>query len=256
MSAGEATRFVFDFGRVLFRWRPELLLRQVMPGRAVDDASARHWTDQVFQAYGGDWGEFDRGMLSPDALVQRIAARTGLTPPEVQAVLDAGPDELVPIAETVALVERLRRPGVSMHYLSNMPDPFAEQLERRHAVVRQFDSGLFSSRVRLCKPDPQLFALAAERFGAPPASLVLLDDHPANVDAVPLPAGAPSASSMRSSASANCAGTGSGRTEQRRGRCPAAQQRTPRRGSLNEIIWRCSKSDPGENPALRRPLRA
>ncbi len=181
--AAEPTRFVFDFGRVLFRWRPELLLRQTMPARAIDDDSARHWTAQVFQAYGGDWGEFDRGMLSADALVQRICARTGLTPQEVQAVLDASPDELQPIAETVALVERLRRPGVPMHFLSNMPEPFAEQLERRHAVVRQFDSGLFSSRVQLCKPDPKLFALAAERFGAAPQTLVLLDDHPANVDA-------------------------------------------------------------------------
>ena len=59
------TAFVFDFGRVLFDWQPERLLQRLLPERAFDAASTAHWTSLVFQSYQGDWGEFDRGTVSP-----------------------------------------------------------------------------------------------------------------------------------------------------------------------------------------------
>jgi putative hydrolase of the HAD superfamily len=71
---------VFDFGGVLFRWRPAELLQQVLPQRAPDAEQAAHWVAQIFQSYGGDWGEFDRGTVTVPDLVQRIATRTGLAP--------------------------------------------------------------------------------------------------------------------------------------------------------------------------------
>ena len=45
---------VFDFDRVLFRWRPDALLAEVLPHRATDPEATKHWVEQVFQAYGGD----------------------------------------------------------------------------------------------------------------------------------------------------------------------------------------------------------
>lgn len=177
------TAVVFDFGAVLFRWRPRLLLARCLPTRVTDEASATHWMREVFQDYGGDWGEFDRGHLGPDALVARISARTGLAPAEVRAVVDAVPDELAPIPESVALLESLHARGVPLHYLSNMPGPYADHLERSHPFLHCFASGVFSSRVGLVKPDPAIFALAQARFGRPAADLVFLDDHTVNVDA-------------------------------------------------------------------------
>ena len=175
--------YVFDFGRVLFNWQPEALLQRVLPQRVLDEASAAHWVAQVFQSYGGDWGEFDRGTVEPGDLVQRISGRTGLTPAEVQAVVDAVPASLQPIPASVDLLQRLQQPGKPMFYLSNMPAPYADHLEREHAFVRAFSDGVFSARVKLIKPDPAIFDMASQRFGVAPAELVFLDDHPANVAA-------------------------------------------------------------------------
>jgi putative hydrolase of the HAD superfamily len=175
--------FVFDFGRVLFDWQPERLLQRLLPQRAFDAASTDFWTAQIFQSYGGDWGEFDRGAVSPAEVVQRIAARTGLGRGEVQAVVDAVPDSLLPIPASLALMRRLRQPGQPMFFLSNMPASYADQLEQRHGFVREFDAGVFSARVQLIKPDPAIFQLAAQRFGVAPAELVFLDDHAPNVAA-------------------------------------------------------------------------
>jgi putative hydrolase of the HAD superfamily len=174
-------KLVFDFGGVLFDWRPVELLKRELPGRAVDDAAARHWAAQIFQGYGGDWGEFDRGTVAPGELVERIARRTGLTPSEVQAVIDAVPAELQPVPATVALLGRLRAAGAPLYYLSNMPAPYADHLEAEHEFVGWFRAGVFSSRVQAVKPEPGIFALAAERFDARPEELLFFDDHLPNV---------------------------------------------------------------------------
>jgi putative hydrolase of the HAD superfamily len=178
-----AMRIVFDFAGVLFHWNPLRLVQRELPQHAPDAASSATVVQQIFEGYGGDWGDFDRGTIDASSLVSRIAARTGLQPSEVQAVVEAVPAELSPIDDSVALLARLHERGVRQCFLSNMPAPFAAHLERSHAFMRWFDGGIFSSRVHLTKPDPAIFALAAERFGVPAQDLVFIDDHDANVAA-------------------------------------------------------------------------
>jgi HAD superfamily hydrolase (TIGR01509 family) len=49
--------------------------------------------------------------------------------------------------------------------------------------MRWFDSGVFSSQVRLVKPEPAMFQEARRRFGVPPGELLLVDDFALNVKA-------------------------------------------------------------------------
>ena len=175
--------FVFDFGRVVFRWRPDVLLETALPHRATDAESTRRWVTQVFQSYGGDWGDFDRGLVEPPELARRIAARTGLAEEEVAAVIAQAPQELQPLPDTLAWMRRLHAQGRPLHYLSNMPEPFAAHFERTHDLMAMFQSGVFSSRVKLVKPEPGIFAHAARVFGRAPSQLILLDDHLPNVAA-------------------------------------------------------------------------
>ena len=176
-------KFVFDFGRVVFRWEPEALLRELLPQHAFDATSAAHWTAQVFQSYGGDWGHYDRGSVTPEALVQRIAARTGLRADEVQRVVDGAPRALTPLPDSVALLQRLHAAGRPLYYLSNMPAPMAAYLQATHGFLRLFDDGVFSGRVGHNKPEPAIYDLAARRFGHAVDELVFLDDHGPNVEA-------------------------------------------------------------------------
>ncbi|MFN0185958.1 MAG: HAD family hydrolase [Aquabacterium sp.] len=174
---------VFDFGGVLFHWHPPRLLRRELPHRCPDEAAAQVLVQAFFQSYGGDWGEFDRGSIAPEALVPRIAQRTGLDADEVRRVMDGVPRELAPIDASVALLDRTRRCGLPVYFLSNMPAPYADHLERAHPFVGWFTNGLFSGREGLIKPEPAIFDRAAQRFGQSPASLVFLDDHGPNVEA-------------------------------------------------------------------------
>lgn len=176
-------RVVWDFGGVLFRWDPAALLARTLPLRITAELSAQHWKEQFFLSYRGEWGEFDRGVTTVSEMVPRISRRTGLSEAEVRAVVDAVPDELQPIDDSVRLLGALRERGHRLHYLSNMPAPLAHHLSHRHAFLKLFDSGIYSSHVKITKPDPAIFTLAQQRFGGDPADTLFIDDHPENIEA-------------------------------------------------------------------------
>ncbi|NML13433.1 HAD family hydrolase [Azohydromonas caseinilytica] len=175
-------RLIWDLGAVLLRWRPALLLRQVLPRHVTDEASATAWRRRFF-VEGGEWGAFDRGDLDEPALAHRIARRTGLSEAEVQAVIVAVYEELQPLPESVALLQRFQKQGLRQHYFSNMPASYADHIERHHAFLQHFDGGLFSGRVKRMKPERGFYELAHERFGLEGQSVVFIDDHPENVQA-------------------------------------------------------------------------
>ena len=174
---------VFDFAGVVFSWQPLALLQRVIPQHATDQASARRWAGRIFEDYGGDWADFDRGTVSLDDLVGRIARRTGRAEADARAVVQAVPLDFQPIAGTVDLLQRLRRPSRPLFFLSNMPAPYADHLDRHHPVGQWFGDGVYSGRVQHIKPEPAMFGLAASRFGVAPADLVFFDDVPGNVAA-------------------------------------------------------------------------
>ena len=174
---------VFDVAGVLLQWQPRAMLKREVPHLAHDENSAAHWELQIFENYLGDWGEFDRGRVGVPELVQRIARRTGLDADDVRTVVDAVPNEMQPMTDTVALLHRLADAGHRLHYLSNMPAPYADLLEARNAFFKRFDSGVFSARVHHNKPEPAIYAVAVERFCAAPRDLVFMDDTVGNVHA-------------------------------------------------------------------------
>lgn len=174
-------RVVFDFGAVLFRWRPEVLLQQHLAPRSLSELQAAR--REVLQGYGGDWGEFDLGFIDEAELARRIAARSAWPEPPLRALIKAVPDELRAQPAVLSLLLQLKQRGRPLSFLSNMPRAYADELERRNPLSQWFESGLFSGRVGLSKPDPALYALAAERFGSLPADCLLIDDHPANIAA-------------------------------------------------------------------------
>jgi len=176
---------VFDFGGVLFNWQPSRLIQSVLPQHAGNDEEALALASRVFQSFvpGSDWSEFDRGALSWDEVSARIAGRTGLPQQDVHALMEAIPPHLAPMQATVDWLHRLSNAGACLHFLSNMPRPYADFLTREHAFLRQFRSGVFSCDVRQIKPNADIFETAARQFGEEPSNIVFIDDNIHNVDA-------------------------------------------------------------------------
>jgi len=174
---------VFDFGGVLFRWQPHEFMARLTPQRAQTSADTQALIADFFEGFAGDWGEFDRGVLEPGPLADRIAARTGLELADVRKVIDAIPHELEPLRDTVALLHRVHDAGHALYFLSNMPAAYADHLEANHEFLGLFRAGVFSARVNLIKPDPAIYAHAAQVFGIDPARTLFIDDVAHNVAA-------------------------------------------------------------------------
>ena len=69
---------VFDFGGVLFRWQPRAFLARMLPHRATTPEATEALFASVFQGYGGEWAEFDRGRIEPGPLAHWSAASHSL----------------------------------------------------------------------------------------------------------------------------------------------------------------------------------
>ena len=176
---------VFDFGAVLFQWQPYRLLQECLPELAPDEDSARRVAAQIFESFtpDSDWARFDLGRIAEAELAERIAARIGVQPAQVRRVIDAIPPHLQPQSATVALLKHLKAAGHRLYYLSNMPHPYADHLDRTHGFLRLFTGGVYSGRVLQIKPERAIYDLAAQRFGVPPGGLLFFDDVVANVAA-------------------------------------------------------------------------
>jgi putative hydrolase of the HAD superfamily len=176
-------KVVFDFGGVLFDWRPASFLARLLPAHAPDETSAQALAGSFFQGYGGDWADFDRGTVEVAELAERISRRTGLTLAQVHAVIDAVPHELQPMEKTVALLRTLHGRGQPLYFLSNMPASYASHLEVTHDFVGLFQAGVFSARVGLIKPETAIYRHAEAALGLVPADTLFIDDVLHNIEA-------------------------------------------------------------------------
>ena len=176
--------FVFDFGAVLFTWRPADLLAQTFPQRAGTPETAAQLAHAMFAH--ADWNNFDQGTLAMDVLISRTSKRLGLDAQVLRELVAHIGERLQPIPETVALLEQLhalrsQQPDLRLYYLSNMPEPYARALERRHTFLQWFDGGIFSGDVLHIKPNPTIYQLLQSRYMLDPAQTLFVDDLLANV---------------------------------------------------------------------------
>ena len=176
---------VFDFGGVLFRWQPKVLIQQVLPHLARNDDEALQLAAQVFQSFapGSDWAEFDRGTAEWDEVRARIVARTGLAADDVHTLMAAIPPHLEAVRDTVAWLDALAASGTRLYFLSNMPAPYAAHLQREHAFLGHFADGVFSCDVKQIKPNADIFHTAAAQFGIDPSQTLFFDDNHHNISA-------------------------------------------------------------------------
>lgn len=174
---------VFDFGGVLFNWRPTDLVAQCFPDRASGPEAAQALMTDIFQGLtlNSDWAAFDQGKIAPEPLAKKIAARTGLPVSGVASLIAAIPDHLTPKADTVELLARLHDAEVPLYFLSNMPAPYARELQARHAFLSYFQAGVFSGEVGVSKPDAAIYDLAVAASGRAKGSLLFVDDLAENI---------------------------------------------------------------------------
>ena len=167
---------VFDIGKVLIHYDPDLPFSRLIP----DEAERRWFFDNVCTS---DWNiEQDRGRTWQEAEALLIAEHP--THEENIRNFRRHWHEMVPHAYdgSVAIMEGLITQGRDVTMLTNFAaDTFTEArglfpfLEKPRGVT-------VSGEVGLIKPDERIYRLHAETFGLIPAATLFIDDSAKNVE--------------------------------------------------------------------------
>ena len=171
----EIRHIVFDIGKVLIHYDPEIPFRRLIP-----DDERRRWFFANICTH--EWNlEQDRGRGWPEAEALLIADY----PSEAELIRAFRKHwhEMVShhYADSVAIMERLIEAGRDVTMLTNFSaDTFAEAKER-FPFLKLPRGVTVSGEVGLIKPDRAIYDLQASTFGLEPAATLIIDDSAKNV---------------------------------------------------------------------------
>jgi len=176
-SSDQISCLIFDYGGVLWdmRWdvTRELEQQHQLRERAIVETlySGERW--QKLEIGIGDRGEW---LAAAHA---ELEAQAGRPLPRLH---DDWRGQQHLIAPNIDLIRRLR-PKYRTSVLSNADSTLMDRLRNHHKIADLFDDIVCSADVGMAKPEPRMYALAAERLRVPAAECVFIDDLERNVDA-------------------------------------------------------------------------
>ncbi|MGN0146727.1 MAG: HAD family hydrolase [Arthrobacter koreensis] len=170
------TWYLFDYGKVI---STEPLAEdwdalQYSAGLDLRSPSSSYWAARL---------EYDGGGLSPAEYWSSVLGRA------------VGGDDLDRLEEldarlwsrlnprTLEVLDFLAAQGAHLALLSNMPEGMSHRYESEAAWPGFFVARYFSGRLRMVKPEPQIYRYVLKGLGAAPEDVVFIDDNRANIEA-------------------------------------------------------------------------
>ena len=165
----------FDLGGVVCHFAPE---RRLAAFAAATRMRAEEIHDKLWDS--GFSAQCDAGAYSGAEMYEQICQRLGVTLPR-RDVSRLWSLAFEPDAEVLAIAAAARR-YLPTGLLTNNPPLLREALSVfLPELERHFDAIIFSYQHGVCKPHPTLYEAAAQSVGAAAATLLLIDDAPANI---------------------------------------------------------------------------
>lgn len=167
---------VFDIGKVLLHYDPELAYLDVIP----DEAERRWFLENICT---GAWNiEQDRGRSWQDAEALLIEAH-----PEKSSHIRAfrqNWNSMVPHSydDSVVILRGLIAEGNDVTMLTNFASDTLREAQGRFPFLTESRGVTVSGDIRMLKPDPEIYEHHVASFDLDPAATLFIDDSPANVE--------------------------------------------------------------------------
>jgi FMN phosphatase YigB (HAD superfamily) len=172
-------RFIlFDVGNVIIDWNPVRLYRKIFGTQAEAEVFCRDICNMAWHV------EHDRGRTFASN-----ARRLKADYPQYADEIDAWRERWFEmfngyVAGMPPLIARLEEAGYPLYGLSNMSHEVWPETCDRYPMLRVLRDVVVSGKVKLIKPDPEIYAAAHALMGHPDRDRVLfIDDSLKNVQA-------------------------------------------------------------------------
>jgi putative hydrolase of the HAD superfamily len=138
------------------------------------------------EIYWGQRADYDRGAIDGPTYWRRIAKAAGreLTPAQIDSLI-ANDVAIWMRANPVMMewVRALKRGGLKIAVLSNMPIEISTYMRQYAPWFRDFDYVCFSAEVQLAKPDAAIYHACLKVVHSKPEECLFIDDRTENVEA-------------------------------------------------------------------------
>ncbi|HEV7573919.1 MAG TPA: HAD family phosphatase [Thermoanaerobaculia bacterium] len=172
----EDTWFLFDLGNTVIK----LAYERVLAAICADASMSRDELVELLEEPGA-YRDMERGAVSFYEFYEFLCDHAGYRGSirEFHAIWCDFFDGIVPGMEE--LLERIRE-RYRIAYLSNSNEIHAELIPTQFAAIFHKDEPfVFSHRLKVAKPDPDIFRLALESIGSTPQNTIFIDDLLENV---------------------------------------------------------------------------
>jgi len=168
---------VFDIGRVIIRWDLRYLFEKLIGDKAeLDWFLANVVTEQWHH-------QQDEGRPLAEMVPERIAQypeHADLIRAYATRFAETYPEH---IPGTLDVITKLKARDVPLFGLSNFGADFWPEFIAGQPVFEGFGDIVVSGHENVAKPEPEIYAIAEERFGLPPRELFFIDDKAENIAA-------------------------------------------------------------------------
>ena len=172
---------IFDFGRVLVHFEEADLTAAYISDKADIELATPIIFDRLY------WDKADAGTMRAEEIKRAFCKRLPKRLHESASLLyDNWYTLLQPIAGMPEIVRDLKKQGCKLYLLSNIDEEFADNYARNDTVNRlfsMFDGLVFSAKVKMVKPQKEIFNFLLNTYGLNPQDCTFIDDSPKNLAA-------------------------------------------------------------------------
>ncbi len=170
------TTIIFDMGNVLidFRWRA-LFHEMGLEGGKFERMAKATVLDPV-------WNEFDRGIWTDEMMQDAfIKNDPGMEKEIKEFMADRFPGLLKKFDYTDGWLDAIKAKGYRILILSNFSEKAFRDCAAELDYVAKADDAVISYKVRMLKPDPEIFEYIIKEYGLVPEETVFIDDNADNI---------------------------------------------------------------------------
>lgn len=167
---------IFDVGKVLVSYEPE----EYMKSLGYDEKTRKRLMEAVFE--NPLWDDSDQGLGSPDEFLEAFTANAPEFADEIYTIHTTVGNTIELFSYAVDWIKNLKARGYKVYILSNYSENMFNQTREKMKFLSLADGAVFSYKIKVLKPDSEIYHYLCETYALKPEECVFLDDRPENIE--------------------------------------------------------------------------